>query len=85
MSIEGIGLPGAQWCGVCQRYHEPSTAVCQRQGGHIEFAPYPTPRLPGAAPIDFRQFETPPIMQRLDRIIEQLEFICNELRRNSGE
>lgn len=28
MSLDGIGDPSASWCGICQRYHQGSSAVC---------------------------------------------------------
>lgn len=38
MSIDGIGEPGATWCGICQRYHVQSSAACQR-GQFVPAAP----------------------------------------------
>lgn len=59
-------------CGGCGKYHLPG-APCM---GSITFGPAVDP-LPGALP-DFRLFEKSKVEQKLDRIIELLELLCQK-------
>lgn len=78
----GIATPTGDFpCRGCGQYHPPYTHCLGQLVGHYDFKPY-TPGTPVEPLPDYSAFQKPAIEQKLDKIIEQLEFICNELRRH---